>query len=398
MTGQVPTCPECGSSKTWKDGIRQTNDGDIQRYLCRECGYRFSQASWNRSKEPERVQRVHREPLNTHPSLLSNRRICVTQPKGTKNLVEVESRIRNQAAGATTTPNKSDTKSELFQFAWWMKKQGYAESTITTRVRLLRVLVKRGADLLDPESIKESIALQKWCNKRKVNAADAYTAYLRMHNKTWDPPRYRVAQKLPFIPKEEEIDALIAGCGPKTSTFLQLLKETGARAGEAHSLKWTYIDFEAGTVRITPEKGSNPRIFKLSSKLLSRLIFLKGKGSNWIFSKHLRTQRRLFQKQRANLSRKLQNPRLLLIHFHTFRHWKATMEYHKTKDILHVMRILGHKNIMNTLKYTQLVDFKGDDYTSKATKDSEEARQLIENGFEYVCTTPDETMLFRKRK
>jgi len=53
---------------------------------------------------------------------------------------------------------------------------------------------------------------------------------------------------------------------------------------------------------------------------------------------------------------------------------------------------------MNTIKYTQLVDFKGDDYTSKAIKDSEEARQLIENGFEYVCTTPEEIMLFRKRK
>jgi hypothetical protein len=46
----------------------------------------------------------------------------------------------------------------------------------------------------------------------------------------------------------------------------------------------------------------------------------------------------------------------------------------------------------------QLVDFQGDEYTSKAIKDTEEARQLIENGFEYVCTTPDEIMLFRKRK
>jgi len=36
------------------------------------------------------------------------------------------------------------------------------------------------------------------------------------------------------------------------------------------------------------------------------------------------------------------------IHFHTFRHWKATMEYHKTKAILHVMKVLGHKNINNT--------------------------------------------------
>ena len=53
---------------------------------------------------------------------------------------------------------------------------------------------------------------------------------------------------------------------------------------------------------------------------------------------------------------------------------------------------------MKTLKYTQPIDFKGDDYTSKATKDSEEARQLIENGFEFVCTTPEEIMLFRKRK
>jgi len=49
-------------------------------------------------------------------------------------------------------------------------------------------------------------------------------------------------------------------------------------------------------------------------------------------------------------------------------------------------------------KYTQLFDFEGDEYTSKATKNTEEAKQLIEAGFEYVCTTPDEIMLFRKRK
>jgi len=117
-----------------------------------------------------------------------------------------------------------------------------------------------------------------------------------------------------------------------------------------------------------------------------------------IFSKHLRTQRRLFQKQRRTLARKLQNPRLLQIHFHTFRHWKATMEYAKTKDILHVMKILGHKNIKNTLIYTQLIPFKDDEYTSKVATNAQEACQLIEAGFEYVCTTPENIMIFRKRK
>jgi len=74
------------------------------------------------------------------------------------------------------------------------------------------------------------------------------------------------------------------------------------------------------------------------------------------------------------------------------------MEYHKTKDILHVMQVLGRRNIKNTLRYTQLIDFKGDDYVSKAAKNAEEAQQLIESGFEYVCTTPEEVMIFRKRK
>ena len=35
-------CPECGSERVWKDGIRYTRLGDVQRYLCRNCSYRFS--------------------------------------------------------------------------------------------------------------------------------------------------------------------------------------------------------------------------------------------------------------------------------------------------------------------------------------------------------------------
>jgi len=52
-----------------------------------------------------------------------------------------------------------------------------------------------------------------------------------------------------------------------------------------------------------------------------------------------------FQKKRKELAICHGNSRLLQITFHTFRHWKATMEYYKTKDILYVMHLLGHKNI-----------------------------------------------------
>jgi len=101
--------------------------------------------------------------------------------------------------------------------------------------------------------------------------------------------------------------------------------------------------------------------------------------------------------QRKRAAAKLQNPRLLRIKFHTLRHWKATTEYHKTKDILHVMKLLGHRRIENTLIYTQLVDFETDDYHSATAETIDEAKKLIEAGFEYVCTH-ESYMLFRKRK
>ena len=209
-----------------------------------------------------------------------------------------------------------------------------------------------------------------------------------------------MVSRLPFIPTETEIDQLIAGCRKKTSTLLQLLKETGMRIGEASRIRWEDIDFLSSTIRITPEKGSNPRVFKLSGRLISMLQSLKPSPRKQVFG-DLKSTRRLYYKARKSAARKLQNPRIIQITFHTFRHWKATMEYAKTKDILHVMKVLGHKNIRNTLTYVQLEEAifskKDEEYTCKAAETVKEAGELIELGFEYVCDIGS-IKLFRKRK
>ena len=80
------------------------------------------------------------------------------------------------------------------------------------------------------------------------------------------------------------------------------------------------------------------------------------------------------------------NPRLKRITFHIFKHWKGTMEYHRTKDILHVQQVLGHKDIQNTLRYITLADelFKGQqEYVSKVAKNVKDACVLVDAGFEY---------------
>jgi integrase len=291
---------------------------------------------------------------------------------------------------------------EILSFGLWMRKQGYRESTIRPCVRALKAIAKR-TNLLNSESVKTYLASAVLSENRKAKLTDDLARFYRYKQIAFDRPRYRRIEKLPFIPLESEVDQLIAGLGNKTATFLQLLKETGMRPGEAWNLRWIDVDHPTAAITITPEKGSKPRRLKMSSQLSQMLQQLRhsgecvfrGPGSDLL--KSMENFHRNFCEQRRQLAKRLQNPRLDGITFRTFRHFKATMEYHRTKDILHVMQLLGHRSIKNTLVYTHLVDFGGDEFVCKAAKNVEEAKVLVETGFDYV-TDIDCMKLFRKRK
>ena len=65
---------------------------------------------------------------------------------------------KKETEGPPKTRETTKLDNLLFNYAWFLKKNGYAESTIMSHVQLLRVLTKRGADLRDPESVKKTIA------------------------------------------------------------------------------------------------------------------------------------------------------------------------------------------------------------------------------------------------
>jgi integrase len=210
---------------------------------------------------------------------------------------------------------------------------------------------------------------------------------------------------MPLLPLETEIDQLTSGLGKKSATFVLLLKETGMRLGECWDLKWIDLDTESCTVRITPEKGSNPRTLKISNKLVCMLNALPKKWT-YIFrnpaiprENSLHTFRRHYVDQRRKIARKIQNPRIESINFKSLRHWRASTLYFKTKDILLVKDALGHKSIASTMKYTHLIDqLREEEYTVRSARTEAEAKPLIETGFQFVVTTPEGYMLFRKRK
>jgi integrase len=381
------TCPNCKSTRLFKNGLRKLRTGEkVQTYICRECAHRFT--------EPQPLQVSSERRILSSSGIFVGNQICAQEAKNLEPQTEIKT-----VAGESP----QDIKGKILQYGWWLKKDGKSDSTIESRVKLLQVLTRRGANLYDPESIKETIANQTWSNGRKNNAVDAYSSYLKMVGGKWQPPLYITVRKIPFIPKETEIDQLIAGCSKRMATFLQVLKETGARCGEIWPLKWEDIDFESKIVNITAEKNSNPRVTHLSNKLLEMLQNLPRTYGDRIFSfphmpvDHFGTA---LSHQRKLVAHKIGNPRLLKIHFHTFRYWKGTMIYHETKDMYYTMQRLGHKNIKNTLLYVQLEEalFQGEtNYISKVAKTEKEICSLIEAGFEYV-TEFQETKIFRKRK
>ncbi|MEM2911419.1 MAG: site-specific integrase, partial [Candidatus Bathyarchaeia archaeon] len=303
-------------------------------------------------------------------------------------------------AGATQL--STDVKGKLLAFAWFMQKNGYSKGTIDTYINCLKKLVDNNVDLMNPEQVKESLAKLQVSNMRKRIIIAAYTLYLKTQGLKWEPPICNVTRTLPFIPTERELDDLIAAGGKKTSTFLQLLKETALRSGEAASLKWENVDLQRRIIIMNePEKRGKARVFNISAKLADMLNTLP-KTSQYVFGTPSKVCRgSVFYRLRKQAAHKLGNPRLLRIGLHTFRHWKATMLYHQTKDIVLVKEFLGHRSLDTTLLYIQLEQalFKNDseEFIVKAASDPEEIKALLTVGFEYVCSR-DNLMFFRKRK
>jgi integrase len=315
------------------------------------------------------------------------------------NLATVESRTQEEAAGATTPTSLEIARGQLVNYAFKMKKKGLSDVTIENQVYRLETLIKRGADLQNPDSVLSVLALSDWSPANKHIIAETYNSYAKTYKIIWEKPKYKFEPKTPFIPLESEIDQLIAGCGKKTATFLQVLKDTGARSGEAARLQWKDIDEIRNVIRINnPEKGSRSREIKVSPKTIAMLNALP-KKSDKVFIRHVDGIRNVFLRQRNRLARQLQNPRLHDIHFHTLRHWKATMEFHRTKNIVHVKQLLGHKRLESTDVYTHLIDFESDEWHVAHAQNLDEETKLIETGFEFIrFSEKDNVAIYRKRK
>jgi len=283
-----------------------------------------------------------------------------------------------------------------------LKNNAKSDYTIKFVDKALR-RVNKYADLDNPKQVKQFIAQMDTSDSYKKNLCFAYQQYADYYQIQWHKPIYFQQSKTIRIPTTAQLDMLIANSGSIMTVKLTLSKETGLRPVELCRLKVKDVDLTQKIVYPTTAKHGSSRALKISQSLTEMLRthidthklnptdkLFKGDSAN--YGKHYRLHRN-------KLAERLHKPELKAIRLYDFRHYFATTLYAKTRDILYVKQQMGHKKIETTLVYTQLLNInEEEEYTCKTATDNAEATQLIENGFQYVCTTPQDLMLFRKRK
>ena len=381
-------CPECGSPRVFHDGFRKASlnalsNEPIQRFRCAEYGHRWSQhIALNVIDNNKQISRISAKILQDAKNLVSAQktRICAEKER-------------------TPTENEVKAAPTIEKFLNQLRNDGRKAVTVVNYRKALRLLLRTGANLFDPENTKAVLAKSTMKDSSKKTIATMLDVWFEFNEIKWKAPKYFADYETPYIPTEAELDQFIACLGKKSGTFCQLLKDTGARCGEISALKWQDIDFQQRIVRIKAEKHSNGRALPLSAKTIDMICNLP-RNTERLFagSSGLRSN---FYHQRKRKAKQLANPKILLIHFHTFRHWKATTEQHKTKDPWHVKMMLGHKSIQSTETYIHLEQMMyqetSDQFTVKVADTMDEAIKLMEVGFEFHATVEGH-QLFRKRK
>jgi integrase len=278
-----------------------------------------------------------------------------------------------------------------------MKNTGLSENTLKTVSQKLNQLSKH-ANLMNPLEIQTYIANSNVTNATKQKLANSYNYFCITNKIKWKKPTYKWERKVPLIPTTENIYKIISETSKKYATIFTILEETGLEGQELATTSRRDIDTEQGIINVQGCKGHNSRSLKLKPKTadLLRAYLYKYKGDK-PFPKSIRMGE-MWRRARNRLAEKLNEPQLRTIPLRNLRHHFATKTYDRTKDILLVKQLLGHKKIETTMLYTQLVTFnEEEEYTCKTASNVKEATDLIEHGFQYV-TEIDGFKLFRKRK
>jgi integrase len=166
---------------------------------------------------------------------------------------------------------------------------------------------------------------------------------------------------------EAEVEALMNAArqnreGKRDATMILIAFRHGLRASELVDLRWDQIDFNHAVLHVRRVKNGTPATHPLTGKELRTLRDLKRESQSPFVFVSMRDAPFSVSGFRRMIERACHDAKLgIKAHPHMLRHGCGYVLANKGTDTRTIQAYLGHRNISNTVRYTELsaTRFKG---------------------------------------
>jgi type 1 fimbriae regulatory protein FimB/type 1 fimbriae regulatory protein FimE len=149
----------------------------------------------------------------------------------------------------------------------------------------------------------------------------------------------------------------------RDATLLLVAYRHGLRVGELVSLRWDQVDLAEGLLRVIRSKNGTPSNHPIGPRETRALRRLRRENAD---SMHVFLSERTGPMKRANVQKIVARAGQLAhlpftVHPHMLRHACGYKLANDGRDTRAIQHYLGHRNIMHTVRYTELASdrFKG---------------------------------------
>lgn len=205
----------------------------------------------------------------------------------------------------------------------------------------------------------EKLKLSENTLHSRINALKFYYEQVLKREKFfWEVPRPKKKLQLPKVISEEKILAgLLSVKNIKHQAILFTAYSAGLRVSEVINIKVTDINSDRMQIFIQCAKGKKDRVVPLAQSTLQilRNYVRLYKPKEWLFEGQIPTEPYSSRSAQAifnEVYKKLDLPKTLS--FHCLRHSFATHLLENGTDIRYIQDLLGHNDILTTLRYTHV--------------------------------------------
>ena len=248
---------------------------------------------------------------------------------------------------------------EIKAFEEHLRSRGLSERTIYEYTHDLHQFLSRHPDP-SPEDLESWIGelagngLKLSSLQRKFASVRAWARWRKRGDLLSIEWRWGREEKLPTFLTEEEIRRMERAAeemiDPRYPALITLMSRGGLRLSEVARLKAKDVDLKGGVITIRSGKGRKDRAIPIpkGSKRHLQVILRFLKGDDPIFPWSTRTINRIIKRiaRKAGIDKRV-TP-------HTLRHTAATRMLKRGMNIRAVQKVLGHKSLTTTQRYTHL--------------------------------------------